>query len=383
MKMKYCFYLLIGSFLSFGIKAQTSSINLQVFGVKADLIREKVEDTLQKQFTEKGLKWPARYLFIRTYKYDKQLEVWVKNDWEEPFKLFKSYKVCITSGTIGPKRKEGDKQVPEGFYYINEFNPNSNYHLALGLNYPNSSDRMLSDVARRGGDIYIHGSCVSIGCIPLTDEVIEEVYVIAAASKARGQDFIPVHVYPVNFKVKKSFEYLRKFTEEPSYSSLAAQFKNAFYYFEEKRQLPVVMVNARGEYVVNAPEAKDNFYTEVRDSLNEDIAVKFGVADNVDRLPAFKEGNATFRNFLVSLEKDMAPLLPSGMHRIYLVVEFIIDKEGNTVHAQVTKGGAETINEKVIESFVNNCKWMPAIKENQPVASKLVQSLTIERPEED
>ncbi|HET9057302.1 MAG TPA: L,D-transpeptidase family protein [Chitinophagaceae bacterium] len=381
--MKYCFYLLIGSFLSFGIKAQTSSINLQVFGVKADLIREKVEDTLQKQFTEKGLKWPARYLFIRTYKYDKQLEVWVKNDWEEPFKLFKSYKVCITSGTIGPKRKEGDKQVPEGFYYINEFNPNSNYHLALGLNYPNSSDRMLSDVARRGGDIYIHGSCVSIGCIPLTDEVIEEVYVIAAASKARGQDFIPVHVYPVNFKVKKSFEYLRKFTEEPSYSSLAAQFKNAFYYFEEKRQLPVVMVNARGEYVVNAPEAKDNFYTEVRDSLNEDIAVKFGVADNVDRLPAFKEGNATFRNFLVSLEKDMAPLLPSGMHRIYLVVEFIIDKEGNTVHAQVTKGGAETINEKVIESFVNNCKWMPAIKENQPVASKLVQSLTIERPEED
>ena len=73
----------------------------------------------------------------------------------------------MQSGTMGPKRLQGDYQVPEGFYYINEFNPNSNYHLHLGLNYPNASDKILSDSLRPGGDIYIHGSCVSIGCIPL------------------------------------------------------------------------------------------------------------------------------------------------------------------------------------------------------------------------
>ena len=89
---------------------------------------------------------------------------------------------------------QGDYQVPEGFYYINEFNPNSNYHLSLGLNYPNASDRILSDSLSPGGDIYIHGSCVSVGCIPVTDEQIEEIYIIASYAKASGQDYIPTHL---------------------------------------------------------------------------------------------------------------------------------------------------------------------------------------------
>ena len=86
----------------------------------------------------------------------------------------------MQSGTTGPKRLQGDFQVPEGFYHINEFNPNSNYHLSMGLNYPNSSDRILSDSLRPGGEIYIHGSCVSVGCIPLNDDEIEELYLIAS-----------------------------------------------------------------------------------------------------------------------------------------------------------------------------------------------------------
>src|SRR6185436_20905744 len=100
-----------------------------------------------------------------------------------------TYKVCQQSGTTGPKRVEGDYQVPEGFYYINEFNPNSNYHLSLGLNYPNASDRLLSDSLRPGGNIYIHGNCVSTGCIPVNDEQIEEIYIITSSAKAQGQDF--------------------------------------------------------------------------------------------------------------------------------------------------------------------------------------------------
>src|SRR5438034_1009715 len=86
------------------------------------------EDTLQKQFAAKGLKWPAKYIYIRSFKYDSQMEVWVKNEIKEPFQLFKTYKVCALAGTLGPKRIAGDYQVPEGFYYINEFNPQSNYY---------------------------------------------------------------------------------------------------------------------------------------------------------------------------------------------------------------------------------------------------------------
>src|SRR5580692_11886116 len=81
-----------------------------------DLMNRK-EDTLIKQFRERGLTWPARYIYIRSFKYDSQLEVWVKGSKEEKYQLFKTYKVCALAGTLGPKRMAGDYQVPEGFYY--------------------------------------------------------------------------------------------------------------------------------------------------------------------------------------------------------------------------------------------------------------------------
>ncbi|WP_368737359.1 murein L,D-transpeptidase family protein, partial [Acinetobacter pittii] len=81
--------------------------------------------------------------------------------------------VCALSGVLGPKRKEGDYQVPEGFYYINEFRPNSNYHLALGLNYPNAADIQWSDSLHPGNEIFIHGGCITVGCIPIQDHQIE------------------------------------------------------------------------------------------------------------------------------------------------------------------------------------------------------------------
>ncbi len=217
----------------------------------ADIFNKK-EDTLKNEFVKKGLQWPAKYVYIRSFKYDALLEVWVKNDFKDQYKLFKSYKVCMQSGTMGPKRLQGDYQVPEGFYYINEFNPNSLYHLSLGLNYPNASDRILSDSLRPGGEIYIHGSCVSVGCIPVTDAQIEELYIITSYAKANGQDFIPVHVFPVKYNVKKSLEYLST-TAKKNYAihQFALQLREAFDKFEEKKQIPVVMVKKNGQYVFN------------------------------------------------------------------------------------------------------------------------------------
>jgi murein L,D-transpeptidase YafK len=175
---------------------------------------QRKEDTLQKQFEAKKLAWPAKYIYIRSFKYDSQLEIWVKNEIKEPFQLFKTYKVCALAGTLGPKRMEGDYQVPEGFYYINEFNPRSNYYLSLGINYPNASDRLLSDSLRPGGEIFIHGSCVTVGCIPVTDQQIDEIYILAAHAKDQGQDFIPVHIFPVRFTREKSAKYLANLTKD-------------------------------------------------------------------------------------------------------------------------------------------------------------------------
>lgn len=244
-------FLLLFSIVNIGW-AQSTAINLQRPVGKIIQVLGRVEDSLQKQFIAKKIAWPPQEIYIRNFKFDRLLEVWVKSDNASPFKLFKTYKVCMQSGSMGPKRFEGDYQVPEGFYYINEFNPNSNYHLALGLNYPNASDKILSDSLRPGNNIYIHGNCVSTGCIAISDAPIEELYVLAAYAKEDGQDFIPVHVFPVKYSVKKSADYLTQATKENVLlQNFSSTLKQAFDYFEDKKELPVILVNKKGQYIIN------------------------------------------------------------------------------------------------------------------------------------
>jgi len=215
-------------------------------------ILSRTEDSVIKQFQKKNLNWPPSSIYVRAFKYDRQLEVWVKDDSLNKFRLFKTYKICMQSGTMGPKRMEGDYQVPEGFYHINEFNPNSNYHLSLGINYPNASDRILSDSVKPGGSIYIHGNCVSTGCIAITDEPIEELYVIASAAKTQGQEFIPVHIFPVRYNNHTSLDYLNNTIKDNTYlQHFNKNIREVFDYFEINKELPVILVNRRGEYVIN------------------------------------------------------------------------------------------------------------------------------------
>ncbi|UOQ99161.1 hypothetical protein MUN81_06615 [Hymenobacter sp. 5317J-9] len=134
-------------------------------------------------------------IFIRLLKSRAELEVWARTPGSGPFQLFEAYPLAATSGTLGPKRRAGDLQVPEGFYEIDRFNPKSNYYLSLGLNYPNAADRALGE-PNPGGDIFIHGGEVTIGCMPITDAGIEEVYLLAVAARAGGQAVIPVHIFP-------------------------------------------------------------------------------------------------------------------------------------------------------------------------------------------
>jgi len=188
MKSILVFSLLFFTATSF---AQPTFVQSQKSLVKIADVFSREEDSLKSEFKKKQIAWPPRALYIRNFKYDRIMEVWVKTEDKGSFKFLKSYKICMQSGTMGPKRVEGDYQVPEGFYYINEFNPNSNYHLSLGINYPNASDRILSDPGQPGSEIYIHGNCVSTGCIAITDVPIEELYIMSTYAKAYGQDFIP------------------------------------------------------------------------------------------------------------------------------------------------------------------------------------------------
>jgi murein L,D-transpeptidase YafK len=231
--------------------AQPSFIDYQRnFPRVADAMNRKV-DTLKKQFDAAGLQWPAKQIYIRSFKYDSQMEVWVRNSTSEPFKLFKTYSICALAGTMGPKRMQGDYQVPEGFYYINEFKPKSAYHMSLGLNYPNASDKIVTQGTNPGGDIYIHGSCVTVGCIPIQDPQIEELYILAMSAKSNGQDFIPVHIFPVRFNNPKSMAYFDKTTkDDPDVQQFAAKLKEVYDYFEKEKRLPVISIDMKGGYEI-------------------------------------------------------------------------------------------------------------------------------------
>ena len=261
----------------------------------------KKEDTLQKQFAQKGLKWPANYIYIRSFKYDSQLEIWVKDEIGDPFKLFKTYKVCALAGSLGPKRMEGDYQVPEGFYYINEFNPKSDYYLSLGINYPNLSDKKLSDSIRPGAGIYIHGSCVTVGCIPLTDEQISEVYILAALARNQGQDYIPVHIFPVRYNVPRSLNYLNNLVkDDQELKKFEARLEDAFDYFDKYKQLPVVMIDDKGEYVINGAgnlKGKPEIEKPVKRIAVQHRERKVGtIADAVHEWPKFPGGGEAYAN---------------------------------------------------------------------------------------
>ncbi len=249
--MKFVF--LLAAALIFGnqLFSQASFIDFQKVNPRIAGEMQTKEDTLQKQFQAAGLQWPPRQIYIRSFKYDSQLEVWVRNNNTDPFKLFKTYKVCALAGSLGPKRLEGDYQVPEGFYYITKFDPRSAYHLALGINYPNASDRILSDSLNPGGGIYIHGSCITVGCIPIMDPQIEEVYLLAAAARDNGQDFIPVHIFPVRYNNPHSMEVLTKLTsDDQEMQHFDGELRQVYDYFEAHKKLPLISIDPKGNYVV-------------------------------------------------------------------------------------------------------------------------------------
>ena len=134
---------------------------------------ENVRPALERDLTAVSLKF-GDPVFIRAFKEERQLELFVLNRTTHKFDLFRTYPIVAMSGTIGPKFAEGDSQVPEGFYHVPPaaMNPGSRFHLAFNIGYPNDFDRALG---RTGSFIMIHGNRVSIGCLSMTDVKIEEI----------------------------------------------------------------------------------------------------------------------------------------------------------------------------------------------------------------
>ena len=205
-------------------------------------------DFIDSMFQKKGIDINNMNIFLRAIKSERKLELYAKNNNDSIYTLIKPYYFCIFSGEFGPKREEGDMQIPEGFYHIDRFNPSSYFFLSLGINYPNISDRKLANSRDVGGDIFIHGDCVSIGCIPLTDKWIKELYVICVEAKNNGQSKIPIHLFPFRMEdyCQNRLRHSTDLRRLKFWDSLVAGYN----YFEQKKQLPKIKTNANGFYSV-------------------------------------------------------------------------------------------------------------------------------------
>ena len=237
--------------LGMGIQ-RTSGQSFKAEQMKFDRVRAAVaekEPAIKRLFAEKGLSYPPKQIFIRVFKREQTVELWVSGAGHDAFELLKEYRVCASSGTVGPKRQQGDDQVPEGFYRLARFNPLSNFHLSLGVSYPNQADKILGAKGRLGGDIFIHGNCVTIGCVPITDEGIKELYVIAVEARSAGQTSIPIHIFPSRLN-DKGLKRLRREFGDPKLQEFWMSLKPGFDFFESNHRLPIVTVDKQGKYQI-------------------------------------------------------------------------------------------------------------------------------------
>jgi hypothetical protein len=136
---------------------------------------------LLPHFRKAGVPWPPRELAFLVLKQERRMAVWARGGGS--WKFIRNYPILAASGHAGPKLRQGDLQVPEGVYRIEHLNPNSSYHLSMKVSYPNAFDRRMAardQRTRLGGDIFIHGKDVSIGCVALGDRAIEELFTLVA-----------------------------------------------------------------------------------------------------------------------------------------------------------------------------------------------------------
>lgn len=189
-------------------------------------------------------------IMMRIYKQENQLEVWKKRK-DGQFALLKSYKICKFSGKLGPKKKEGDRQSPEGFYWVSPglMNPKSSYYLSFNLGYPNPFDRAYG---RTGSNLMVHGDCSSRGCYAMTDEQMGEIYALARDAFRGGQKRFQVQAFPFRMTAE-NFAKHRDNVNMPFWRNL----KTGADHFAVSKQPPVIAYCNR-KYVFN-PENSAGF----------------------------------------------------------------------------------------------------------------------------
>ena len=218
--------------------------------------KKRTDSQVKKMFVNKGLNYPPTDIYWRGFKYEDELELWARDSANHVYTHVKTYHICKGSGTHGPKRKQGDMQVPEGYYHIELFNPNSLFWLSFKVSYPNKADSILGYKPKLGGDIYVHGNCMTIGCLPMTDSVMNEIFWTSLLCQNEIGDSvkIPIHLFPIkmtnaNMRILKT-EFGKDYRKMNFWKNLIFGFQ----YFEKHRLLPGIEINNKGKYIYHVQD---------------------------------------------------------------------------------------------------------------------------------
>ena len=197
---------------------------------------------------KKGMKTEAP-IFVRLFKEESELEIWKARD-DGRYYHFKTYPICMWSGELGPKTRQGDKQAPEGFYTItkSQMNPKSSFYLAFNVGFPNAYDRVNG---RTGDFLMVHGKCISAGCYAMTDGLVEEIYALARDQFEAGQESFELHAFPFRMTPENMARH-----KDSKWYSFWQSLKEGYDHFEVARQPPKIAVCER-RYVVN-PQFRDS-----------------------------------------------------------------------------------------------------------------------------
>ena len=248
-RMKKILFLIAALVIIPGLRAQSGFLAGQSRYPRVRAALEEKAETIDACLATHGLDRGRFHILITAYKVEGLLEIHAKDREESAYRKIAEYRICARSGSPGPKRRQGDRQVPEGFYYIDRFNPSSNYHLSLGISYPNGADRIRCDASDPGGDIFIHGSCVTIGCLPMTDDQIREIYLYAVYARDNGQTRIPVYIFPFRLEENNLDAYIRRYAPGEELTAFWENLRQGYTLWRDSGRELTFSVDRTGNYV--------------------------------------------------------------------------------------------------------------------------------------
>ncbi len=204
-------------------------------------------EVVKELFAKAGVTFPAKDVLFRIFKDVGEFEVWA-GDGTSELKHIATWGVCAASGVLGPKRREGDLQVPEGYYKVGYYHPMSSYYLSAQVNYPNASDKIRGGKSP-GSDILIHGRCASIGCVSMTDERIEEIYLIGWGAFMQGRT-THIHLFP-----SRDFDALLADEKYAEHHAFWREIRPGLDAFDASHRLPAVEITKDGRYEITPAAA--------------------------------------------------------------------------------------------------------------------------------